>query len=60
MLESCLLGVPVGALCICNLVISNGAVSAVFWLGWGVGICGVPLSHSMKLRCTVVLLCSTI
>ena len=40
-LGSRLLGAPVEALWIRNLVLSTGAVSDMVWLGWGVGIFGV-------------------
>ena len=59
-LGSSLLGATVGALWIRNLVLSTVAVSDVAWLGWGVGICGVHISHSLSLRCPVVLICNTI
>ena len=55
-LGSRLLYVPVGVLWICNLVLSAGALSAVVCLGWGVGIFGVNLSHSLVLRCSVFLI----
>ena len=42
-LVSCLLGAPVGALWIRNLVLTTGVVSAVVWLVWGVEICGVHI-----------------
>ena len=42
-----MLGAPFGALWIRTAVTSTGAVSAVVWLGWGVGNCGVCLSRSL-------------
>ena len=54
---SCLLGAPVGALWILNLVLSTGAMSDVVWLVWGVVICGVRLSRSLEFIYTVVFLC---
>ena len=53
---SLLLGAPVGALWIRNLVLSTGAVSSVVWFRWCVGIYGVRLSCSLTLRCPFVLL----
>ena len=58
MLGSRLLNAPVGVLWIRNLVLYTGAVIAVVWLGWGVGFFGVRLSHSLELRCPVILLCN--
>ena len=57
---TCLLGAPVGALWVRNLVLSSGAVISVVCLIWGVGIFGVHISRSLGLRCPVVLLCNTI
>ena len=56
-LGSRLLGAPVGSLWIRDLVLSTGTVSAVVWLGWGVGICGVHLSLGLLLIFSVFLLC---
>ena len=56
-LGSRLLGAPVGSLWIRDLVLSTGTVSAVVWLGWGVGICGVNISHSLEFICPIFLLC---
>ena len=58
-LGSPLLSAPVGGLWIRNLVMYTDEVSAVVWLGWGVGMFGVRLSRSLVLRCQVVLLCNT-
>ena len=56
-LGSRLLVAPVGSLWIPDFVMSTGAVIAVVWLEWGVGICGVHLSLGLLLIFSVFLLC---
>ena len=53
------MGASFGALCIRTVVSSTDAVSAVVWLGWGVGTCGVRLSRSVTLIFPVVWPCDT-
>ena len=59
-LDSRLWGAPAGELWTCNLVLSTGLASAVVWLGWGVEICEVYLSHNLAWICPVVWQCSPI
>ena len=59
-LGSRVLGAPAGALWFHNFMLSTGAVSAVVWLGCGVGICVVHISRSLVFRCPFILLCNPI